>query len=276
MQVGQYMTYNAYVVKKIFIAVFVLAVAATGFGLLNKNRDTDQISNAQTAPATPPPASDPFEPQTAPEPAAERFDRTKHSTDDPLSIWTIINKTRPLPNGFKPEDLVVPNTRLRLARTAEQMQLRQEPAEYLAELIAAAKAAGYELALSSGYRSEALQKQFYDSYVVKDGVAGADTYSARPGFSEHQTGLAVDLGRVDQKCQLEICFGETAEGKWLEAHAHEYGFVVRYHKGKDAITGYQYEPWHLRYVGRELAAEMKDNGLTLEEFFGLPPAPDYL
>lgn len=203
------------------------------------------------------------------------FNQKKYSIADPNSIWVIANKTRKLPEGFKPDDLVVPDTTLRLARTTEQMQMRIEPAKHLEDLITDAGEAGYKLAISSGFRSEALQKQFYNSYVRIDGKTKADTYSARPGYSEHQTGLAVDLGRTDQKCQLEICFGETAEGKWLASHAHRYGFIIRYPKAAAATTGYQYEPWHLRYVGTNLAAEIHRTGKTLEEFFDLPAAPDY-
>jgi D-alanyl-D-alanine carboxypeptidase len=114
-----------------------------------------------------------------------------------------------------------------------------------------------------------LQKQFYDSYVGQDGQEAADRYSARPGTSEHQTGISFDATSLSETCHLEICFETTPEGKWIAEHAHEYGFIIRYLKDKESVTGYQYEPWHLRYVGKELAAELKRTGLTMEEFFGL-------
>ena len=101
------------------------------------------------------------------------------------------------------------------------------------------------------------------SYCAEDGRAAADTYSARPGHSEHQTGLAIDLNDVTDN------FGNSREGKWVAAHCHEYGFIIRYPKGKQKITGYMYEPWHVRYVGVKLATKIHDSGLTLEEYLGI-------
>jgi D-alanyl-D-alanine carboxypeptidase len=109
----------------------------------------------------------------------------------------------------------------------------------------------------------------YNGYVAKDGQAAADRYSAKPGTSEHQTGLAMDVCLANSGCSLEQAFGDTPAGKWVAANAHKYGFIVRYLPGKDAITGYEYEPWHLRYVGIELATELQRNNKTMEEFFGL-------
>jgi D-alanyl-D-alanine carboxypeptidase len=136
--------------------------------------------------------------------------------------------------------------------------------------VAAAVKDGINLVMISGYRSYAAQVSTYNGYVAKDGKTAADTYSARPGHSEHQTGWAADLG--NGTCDLEICFGDTKSGKWLATHAHEYGFIIRYPLGKEAITGYQYEPWHLRFVGLELSAELFKTGQTMEEFFGVVPA----
>jgi zinc D-Ala-D-Ala carboxypeptidase len=242
-------------IKSKLLALVVLGVVvATGFSVWqNRPADPSPTSNTKRSSQTPAPT----------------FDKTKYSTSQPGSIWWVVNKKRPLPDDYKPKDLVVPAVPLRLKRTAEQMHLRSDPAKALEGLVAGAKKAGFNLYLASGFRSAAYQKQLYDSYVAKDGQAAADKYSARPGTSEHQTGLAVDVGRPDQKCELEICFGDTPEGAWVKAHAHEYGFVIRYEQGKEDITTYQYEPWHLRYVGAELAAELRDTGQTMEEFFGL-------
>ncbi len=205
------------------------------------------------------------------------FDKSKHSTDEPGSIWWVVNKTRPLPSGYVPDDLVVPDVRLRLGSSNEQMKASSTIVPALKEMFAAASADGVTLVFGSGYRSETLQRQFYNSYVAQDGQAAADRYSARPGTSEHQTGLTFDATSPSGTCHLETCFESTPEGAWLLEHAHEYGFIIRYPEGKEHITGYSYEPWHLRYVGVELATEMKDTGIqTLEEFFGLPAAPDYL
>ena len=129
----------------------------------------------------------------------------------------------------------------------------------------------------SAYRSYASQQSVYAGWVEQLGAADADLTSARPGFSEHQTGLAIDVSPLPATCVLDQCFAQTPQGEWLAEHAWEYGFIVRYPEGKTQITGYEYEPWHLRYVWSELAAQMHSTGVsTLEEFFGLPAALDYV
>ena len=108
----------------------------------------------------------------------------------------------------------------------------------------------------------------YDRYVERDGKQQADTYSARPGHSEHQTGLAVDLDDSGD-CYLAACFGQTPSGRWIAAHAAEYGFVIRYPEGKQGVTGFMPEPWHLRYLGTGVATELYNSGLSLEEYLGI-------
>ncbi len=133
-----------------------------------------------------------------------------------------------------------------------------------------------QFSLVSAYRSHDTQKVIYDSEVKGFGQVQADRESARPGHSEHQTGWAADLAGPDKKCEIKLCFADTDEGKWLATNAHKYGFIIRYPGGKESITGYQYEPWHLRYVGTALAEEMHGTGIqTLEEFFDLSPASSY-
>lgn len=124
---------------------------------------------------------------------------------------------------------------------------------------------GLNLYISSGYRSYYTQKTLYNNYVARDGVANADTYSARAGHSEHQTGLAFDLNTIDES------FANTKEGKWVSDNCYKYGLILRYPKGKENITGYIYESWHLRYVGVELATKLYNNGnwITLEEYYGI-------
>ena len=123
-----------------------------------------------------------------------------------------------------------------------------------------AKKAGLSLSICSGFRSYDYQNQLYNGYVARDGKAAADTYSARAGHSEHQTGLAMDINYASS------AFTNTPEAKWLAANCYKYGFILRYPKGKENITGYQYESWHVRYLGKQLAKEVYDSGLTLEEF----------
>lgn len=131
------------------------------------------------------------------------------------------------------------------------------------QLQAGAANAGYSMPLISGYRSYNYQADLYNSYVARDGQAAADRYSARPGHSEHQSGLAMDVGAIDNN------YGNTPAGKWLAEHCADYGFILRYPQGKENITGYMYEPWHIRYVGVQYAQEIMNSDLTLEEYLGV-------
>ena len=133
----------------------------------------------------------------------------------------------------------------------------------LDEMQTAAAEKGIVLFVVSGFRDYDTQEAIYNNYVSYDGKANADRYSARPGHSEHQTGLAFDLN------ELEESFGETREGRWLAENAHKYGFIIRYPKGKEGITGYMYEPWHVRYLGKDIATNVYNSGLTLEEYLGI-------
>ena len=133
------------------------------------------------------------------------------------------------------------------------------------DMKAAAKADGYKLWIQSGYRAYVVQQSLYNRYVNRDGQAKADTYSARPGSSEHQTALCFDINNPSSS------FDNTKEAKWIDKNAYKYGFIVRYPKGKMDITGYKYESWHVRYVGTELAKKLYNNGdwITMEEYFGI-------
>ncbi|MCA9332765.1 M15 family metallopeptidase [Candidatus Saccharibacteria bacterium] len=247
---------------KILLPVIIIALIIVGFfyyfgyrkNQTNTNStsqlDSNNINESETNPPT-------------------GFDKTKYSIDEPGSIWWIVNKNRPLPDGYVPSDLIVPDVKLRLGSNAEQMQFSKTAEPALIEMFKAATTDGITLVFGSGYRSYDLQKQFYDSYVAQDGQEAADRYSARPGTSEHQTGLSFDATSVGENCHLEICWENTPEGQWVKNNSYKYGFVVRYPNGKESITGYQYEPWHLRYVGVELATELQTTGQTMEEFFGI-------
>ena len=158
----------------------------------------------------------------------------------------IANKTYALPSTYNPGGL------------------RSEFMTAFNKMKEAAKNDGVTITIISGYRSYSYQKALYDGYVKTYGKAMTDTFSARPGNSEHQSGLAADLNRIDDN------FGNTKEGKWLDLNASKYGFILRYPKGKQSITGYKYEPWHFRYIGDE-AANLYQNGewTTLEEYLGI-------
>ena len=141
--------------------------------------------------------------------------------------------------------------------------VNKEANEALKRMQADASAIGLDLKLVSGFRSYNTQYNLYNNYVRINGQAKADTFSARPGYSEHQTGLAFDVGSTKGS------FANTAESKWLEQNCHLYGFIIRYPKGKTSITGYIYEPWHIRYLGVDTATKVKQTGLTLEEYLGI-------
>ena len=128
---------------------------------------------------------------------------------------------------------------------------------------AAAYEDGISLYIVSGYRSYDTQYYIYWDYVSSDGQAEADRYSARPGHSEHQTGYAFDLNSLDQS------FGDTPEGIWLKENCYKYGFIIRYPKEKESVTGYMYEPWHVRYLGKDIATSVYNSGLCLEEYLGI-------
>jgi len=259
--------------KLVFVSGIVLLLAAAVFGALKfydifKSDDPEPQNNSNNQPIDSPISEQQPVQSTG-------FDKNKYSTDTPASPWWVVNKTRPLPTGYVPADLVIPEVKRRLSGTS-QMQYSNQAVPDLKEMFAAASADSITLVFGSGYRSEALQSQFYNSYVAADGQEAADKLSARPGTSEHQTGLAFDATSVSQTCHLETCFEDRPEGKWLAANGYKYGFIIRYPEGKESVTGYSYEPWHMRWVGKDLSAEMqRTNVQTLEEFFGLPAAPDY-
>ncbi|MGM7777621.1 M15 family metallopeptidase [Arthrobacter sp. KNU-44] len=222
------------------------------------------------APASEPPSSAP--PSKAPPSGvlSQQF-----SLSDPASQWVIVNKRRPLtPLQFVPADLVQP--RVQLAVSGEASLLNGTTAGAAEKLFAAADADGVTMTLASGYRSFQTQTATYNGYVSTRGQASADTASARPGFSEHQTGWAFDIGDGGGACSFEPCFADQPAAVWAKANAYKYGFVVRYPWMLNEITGYYYEPWHLRFIGVEAATDMAKRGIgTLEEYFGLEAAPGY-
>lgn len=230
---------------------------------------TADPSEPSVAPAPSATPSAPAKPVAPPEPS---FDRAARSIDDPASLWVVANKRRPL----SPVDHVPSDLRTAAIPFVYPAVLRSEAATAAEQLVAAAAAEGISLSSQSAYRSYATQKQVYAGWVAQLGQAAADLTSARPGHSEHQTGLAIDFSAVPANCTLDQCFADTAQGRWLAANAWRFGFHLRYPEGATSITGYEFEPWHYRYVGPELAVELHETGIrTLEEFFGLPAAPDY-
>lgn len=186
---------------------------------------------------------------------------------DPESITVLVNHEYLLPEDYIPPDLVRPNVSFSYYGIYEKSYMRKIASTALEELFAAAAQKGYYLKAVSAYRSYLRQKQIYDRNVAVKGKKQADSVSAMPGSSEHQTGLTIDVSCSRIGCALEETFGETEEGKWLADHCHQYGFIIRYPEDKSDITGYSYEPWHIRYVGKNLAKYLYKKDLTLEEYY---------
>lgn len=245
-----------------------IIILAAGFIWFSYQNDLDDAASTNSSSQQKSDNSKTYQPVT--------FNKDKYSLTNPESIWVIVNKQHPLqPQSYIPSDLRLPDVSQRIPG-AEQMQLREEAATALEKLFADAQTAGHQLQITTAFRGYNYQKSLYDGYVREQGQAAADTESARPGYSEHQTGLAADIRPADGRCYLEQCFGETPEGEWLAKNAHKYGYIIRYVEGKESITGYSYEPWHVRYVGSELSLEMHTTGIqTLEEFFSVNGGTTY-
>lgn len=177
----------------------------------------------------------------------------------------LINKENALDEDYIPNDLrdIIYYAK---DRTAKGRYMREEAANAFHALSEGAAEEGHEIVVTTAYRSYDFQSNLYYGYVSSKGQEWADQYSAKPGTSEHQSGLAADCSSPSVGYRLTSAFGETQEGIWLKDHCSEYGFIIRYPQGKEEITGYNYEPWHIRFVGKIAANYMKEKDMTLEEF----------
>jgi len=183
-----------------------------------------------------------------------------------LGTLILVNKQIALPSNYKPQDLVTPNIDFVDSATGDRRMLRQEAASGIEALMTAAKSAGIDLKGTSAFRSYDYQVQLFNAYVARDGKEQAMKYSAPPGHSEHQTGLAIDVSSASVGYQLTQGLEQTKEGKWLADNAHKYGFIVRYQRAFEDETGYMYEPWHLRYIGVEHATNVKQMNVPFEQY----------
>ncbi|HEX6593167.1 MAG TPA: D-alanyl-D-alanine carboxypeptidase family protein [Bacillota bacterium] len=188
--------------------------------------------------------------------------------DNPYDVLALINKQHALPADYIPEDLVTPDVRFPFTEDLPKKQMRKVAAKALEDLFQAADDESLDLFAQSGYRSYERQEAIFTANIEKNGEKAANKYSARPGESEHQSGLTMDVTSPSVDYDLVIAFEDTPEGKWIKKHASDYGFIIRYPKGKEDITEYQYEPWHLRYVGKKAAKEITEANITLEEYIG--------
>lgn len=213
-----------------------------------------------------------------PNPSFDSFDYIRLATGFGGSDWVVVNKQRPLnPVDYEPGNLreMVSSKTLDNSRGLE---LADQAATALEKLAAHMSGEGAgKLFMNSAYRSYDYQAELFISKTKQYGEAGALVRSAKAGYSEHQTGLAVDVSVPEQGCAIMQCFGDTMAGKWLAENSWKFGFIIRYELDTEAVTGYTYEPWHLRYVGLDLAALYHERGYhTLEQFWGMPAAQYYL
>lgn len=225
--------------KQLIVIILVLAAAFTGYRVV----ESDQ------------------------EPQHTAAGSSQVAADKPM----LVNKNHPLsPLSYAPNHLVEAGILLRDNITDEEKYTLRITQQALVSMISAADKQGVKINLQSGYRSYQSQTKLYEVYTKLQGETDADKYSAKPGYSEHQTGLAVDLGSIDNPdCNLRVCFADTDAAQWLHANAYRYGFILRYPKNKTSLTGYEYEPWHFRYVGKVVASTMQDERIaTLEEYVG--------
>lgn len=192
------------------------------------------------------------------------------------SITQLVNQEFTLPSTYKPDDLVVPDVLFNINHYEEKKLMREEAAAALEELFSNAKKANLSLCAVSGFRSYQRQVDIYNKNLATKGSDFTNKYSAKPGSSEHQTGLTIDVSTASISNSLSEVFEGTPEGKWLAQNAYQCGFILRYPKDKETITGYAYEPWHIRYVGKDLAKHLYENNLALEEYYHYTPSKKFL
>ncbi len=173
----------------------------------------------------------------------------------------LVNKNNPLQPNYKPENLVKCNIPFIDSSVEEEKYLQEEASKSIEKLFAQAKEEGIELLGTSAYRSYSIQKRVFNKNVKTRGIDDAKKYAAKPGKSEHQTGLAIDVTNT-----VRWFDKSTKEAIWLANNAHKFGFVLRFPEGKEHITGYNFEPWHIRYVGKEIAKAIYVQNITLEEY----------
>lgn len=262
------MTKKLAVTAVVMFVIIVGLIAALFFGS-HPEKETTKMETSVVENATPEPSeSAEASPSASPTPTAGEVNGVLDAKfTDTSSTLLLANKKHALPDGYEPSDL----TPVTVPANKTGILMRAEAVNALKEMFDAASADGVTLLAGSGYRSEAYQRQLYDGYVAQYGTARADAISSRPGYSDHQTGLAIDISDHDGATFLNQSMENTPEGQWLYQHAHEYGFILRYPKGKESITGYSFEPWHYRYVGKEWSEKIYavSPDESFEEYFGV-------
>ena len=263
--------------KPLLIGVIVLAILVLASAGVYVYRDAIFPSqNDEGEEASPEPVE-----QIVPEEAEEPLNTEQSKVEDEANVEKELQPSFQIDEGGYPVDVkeateptyingvLIANKKYPLPKTFNPGE-NPEAKAALDQMVAGAKKAGFDLVAFSGYRSYEYQTQLYTNYTNRDGKEAADRYSARPGHSEHQTGLAFDIGEIGREdVWLTEQFGETPAGKWLAQNAHTYGFILRFPKGKEDVTGFMYESWHFRYLGKDLAEKVYKAGVTLEEYLGI-------
>lgn len=248
---------------------------ASVFGSSGEDKIAGDYTYIPPVPAGEEAEDDILVPEIEPEVTETPFVPSAEMDLDPTSITVFVNKEYALPKDYVPEKLVTPNVIFNLTSYDERTLMRPEAAEALEQLFAAAKEDQIILYGISAYRSYQRQTSIFKNNIAKKGKAYTLRYSAVPGTSEHQTGLAIDVSAKSQNFKLDNTFAKSPEGKWLEENAHKYGYIIRYPEGDEDITGYAFEPWHIRYVGKELAEYLYAHHMTLEEYYHYTPSPNF-
>ncbi len=250
----------------VILGILLVLLGIGLFGLLKRGNHSETAEPEPTAEITESDASaEPTEEPVIEETPKPTIDPSVFTDTD--SLLVVANKKHRLPEGYVPADLVTPEI-----TQVQACTMRAPAAEAIKAMAEAAAAEGVTLKISSAYRGEDYQRQLYNGYVNSYGTETADTISSRPGYSDHQTGLAADFVEQDGSMNginFNQKFEECPSGVWLRDHAHEYGFIMRYPKGKQDITGYAYEPWHFRYIGVEDATAIYETDVfcSFEEYF---------
>lgn len=255
--------------KKTFVIFAALSLSLLTAGCKEKNTKRTPAEPTVTGSAVTPvesvstPTATPVRPVESSPPIPET---NSHS------IQCLVNRDYPLSEDFVPENLTVPDIMFPFSDTTiDKAKLTKEAAAALDALFDAAyEEENLVLYGVSGYRSYSRQYTIYATNLATGGIEQTNAVSAAPGRSEHQTGLAMDISCRSENFSLETTFADTPEGKWVAENAARFGFILRYPKGKEAITGYAYEPWHLRYVGLSLAKTLFESGMTMEEYYQVP------
>ncbi len=258
---------------KIYILLILILSIFSLYGCSSENASSDVPPDDSSQTEEPSDNQEP-EPEPKPEPAPNKLPNKDVSglpdvidtlDKDDGNKLVLVNKLHTVSSSYEPTDMVAVDGSL---STNQGLYFKKEAYDAYLKMLADAKSQGIEFCICSTYRSYYTQEAIYNGYVSRNGAEYANTISAYPGRSEHHTGWAVDITSASMGYDLKQNFIEYPEGIWINNHCSEYGFIIRYPKDKTNITGYSYEPWHLRYVGVDVAKEITAKGLTLEEYLG--------